>query len=511
MFSTPNDNKRIAVNTIVLYIRMLILMGVSLYTSRIVLAALGVVDFGLYNVVGGIVVALGFLSGTLNTASSRFITVSLSSGILKNMKNTFSNVLIVNIILALIILLAGETIGLWFLYNKMNIPIDRFQAAFWVYQMSIVSVTANIITSAYNACIIAHEKMKAFAYISLIDAFGKLLIAYLLINIERFDKLILYGGMLLLIQLIDCLIYSLYCARHFEETRTKLIIDRKLLKKIFKFLSWASYGSFVSIGFTQGLNILLNIFFGPSVNAARAISVQVQNAVVSFTNNFQTAINPQLMKSVAATDFQKAQFLLKVSSKFSFFLLCLIGIPLIALAPLILRLWLTNVPEHTIWFVRLMLVISIWSSIANPLRIINQAEGNIQKFQLLEGTTLLMIVPVSYVALKLGARPEIVFISHLFFEMLSGYIRIKIVLPKIGMKLSEYCKSIYIPLILIFVLSLLVGYIGVYFSDNSILSSIVLLFGLEISMLILMYTIGLTTKERIKFVSFINNRIKHVK
>lgn len=510
MVVAPNENKRIAVNTIVLYIRMLILMTVSLYTSRIVLEALGVVDFGLYNVVGGIVVALGFLSGTLNTASSRFITVSLSSGILKNMKVTFSNVLIVNIILALTILLVGETIGLWFIYNKINIPANRFHAAFWVYQMSIISVTVNIVTSAYNACIIAHEKMKAFAYISLIDALGKLLIAYMLLNIESSDKLIVYGGMLLLIQLIDCLIYVLYCARHFEETITKLKADKEKIMIIIKFLSWASYGSFVSIGFTQGLNILLNIFFGPSVNAARAVSVQVQNAVVSFTNNFQTAINPQLIKSVAIADFQKSQTLLKVSSKFSFFLLCLIGIPLIVLAPLILKLWLVKVPEHTVWFVRLMLIISIWSSIANPLRIINQAEGNIRKFQVLEGTALLMIVPVAYMALKFGARPEMVFLSHLFFELLSGCVRIKIVLPKIKMKISEYCKSVYIPLILIFGLSMLIGFIGEYIVNESILLSVVLLLVLEVSMLILMFFIGLTVNERIKIVSFINNRIKNV-
>lgn len=290
MSASLGGNKRIAINTLFLYMRMLLLMVVSLYTSRIVLDALGVVDYGLYNVVGGVVVALGFLSGTLNTASSRFITVALSTGCMDEMKKTFSNVLFVNIMLALVVFVAGETVGLWFLYNKMQIPPERFTAAFWVYQMSIATVMISIISSAFNACIIAHEKMKTFAYISLIDAFGKLLLAYLLLHISGYDKLIVYGVFLLAIQIIDRLVYGMYCSKHFLETRTKIKIDKHVLSKMFKFISWASYGSFVSIGFTQGLNILINLFFGPTVNAARAVSVQVQNAVVAFTTNFQTDV-----------------------------------------------------------------------------------------------------------------------------------------------------------------------------------------------------------------------------
>lgn len=503
------NNKRIAVNTAFLYIRMLLLMAVSLYTSRIVLDALGVVDYGLYNVVGGIVVALGFLSGTLNTASSRFINVALSKGCLEEMKKTFSNVLFVNVLLALIVLVAGETIGLWFLYNKMQIPENRSYAAFWVYQMSIVTVMINIISSAYNACIIAHEKMNAFAFISLFDGFGKLLIAYLLLHIVNYDKLIIYGGLLLLIQIIDRFIYSIYCAKHFQETRTGIIVDEPLLIKMFKFISWASYGSFVSIGFTQGLNILINIFFGPAVNAARAVSVQVQNAVVSFTTNFQTAVNPQLMQSVANEDFTKAQMLLKLSSKFSFFLLCILGIPLIAVTPFVLGLWLKEVPEHTVWFVRLMLVISIWSCIANPLRIVNQAEGNIRKFQMYEGTVLLMIVPVSYCVLKVYGIPELVFLVHLVIELLSGFIRIKIVLPKIGMSTGEYCKSIYIPLMIVFVTSILLCYLlaEIMSLGNNFQSMILVCIIIEISLLCLIYIVGLDKTEKTKLINLMRNKV----
>ena len=510
MSASLGGNKRIAVNTLFLYMRMLLLMVVSLYTSRIVLDALGVVDYGLYNVVGGVVVALGFLSGTLNTASSRFITVALSTGCMDEMKKTFGNVLFVNIMLALVVFVAGETVGLWFLYNKMQIPPERFTAAFWLYQMSIATVMISVISSAFNACIIAHEKMKTFAYISLIDAFGKLLLAYLLLHISGYDKLIVYGIFLLAIQIIDRLVYGMYCSRHFPETRTKIKIDKHVLSKMFKFISWASYGSFVSIGFTQGLNILINLFFGPAVNAARAVSVQVQNAVVAFTTNFQTAVNPQLIQSVATGDYSRARELLRISSKLSFFLLCIIGLPLIAVTPFVLDLWLKDVPEHTIWFVRLMLVISIWSSLANPLRIINQAEGNIRKFQLYEGTVLLMIVPVSYISLKLYGIPELVFVVHLMIELFSGFIRIYIVLPKIHMAFVDYCKSIYVPLFLVFSLSILFSYFLTTYMDlgNSLLSVILFCCLFEFFIFILIYMFGVKNEERTKLLSLIRNRIK---
>lgn len=510
MSKSEEKNKRIAINTLFLYIRMLLLMVVSLYTSRIVLDALGVVDYGLYNVVGGIVVALGFLSGTLNTASSRFITVALSNGDMAEMKKTFSNVLFVNMMLALIILIAGETIGLWFLFNKMQIPTERFTAAFCVYQMSIVTVMINVISSAFNACIIAHERMKTFAYISFIDALGKLLLAFLLTHITNYDRLIIYGAFLLLIQIIDRFIYGMYCSKHFPETKTKITIDKPIIKKMFEFISWASYGSFVSIGFTQGLNILINIFFGPAINAARAVSVQVQNAVVSFTTNFQTAVNPQLIQSVANGDFTRAKTLLKLSSKFSFFMLCLLGIPLISVTHFILNLWLKEVPDHTTWFVRLMIVISIWNSLANPLRIINQAEGNIRKFQLYEGTVLLMIVPISYFTLKLYSIPELVFVVHFVFELISGFIRIKIVLPKIKMSINEYFKSIYIPITSVFTLAILSCYaLTCIFKANKIFSVIIMCILLEILLFIFIYIIGLSSNERHGFISIIKNKIKN--
>lgn len=495
-----DNNKKIAKNTSILYVRMLVLMVISLYTSRIVLNALGEIDYGLYNVVGGVVVAIGFLTGTLNTTSSRFITVALAENSAKKLRIVFNNILFVSCIFALLVVFIGETFGLWFLYNKLNIPSERFTAALWVYHLSILTVAISIISSAYNACIIAHEKMTAFAYITLVDGISKLLIGFLLMYELNVDKLILYAISLCILQIVDRLIYGYYCKKNFPETRIQLKLNKKLLWNIFKFISWSSYGSFVSIGFTQGLNILLNIFFGPAVNSARALSVQVQNAIVSFAFNFQTAINPQLTQSVAKKNFRRATNLLITSSKYSFFLLCILGIPIILEADFILRCWLKNIPIHTVQFVQLMILISILSTFSNPLRIINQAEGQIKKFQLYECSVLLLIVPISYITLIYIHIPELVFIIHLFIEIIASFIRLKIVLPKISLSLKLYIKSVYIPSIAVAGLSLFIGYyikINLNFESN-ILYHFIFIITLCVIIVLVIYLIGINRNERLQ-------------
>lgn len=489
------EGKRIAMNTGLLYFRMLLLMVVSLYTSRILLSTLGEVDFGLYNVVGGVVVMLGFLQGTMSTASARFITVALGKRDINNLRKVFSNIFLVNAILALVVVFLSETIGLWFLLEKMSIPPDRLNASIWVYQFSVASVALNIVTVPFNASIIAHEKMGAFAYISLFDAIAKLIIVYLLMA-SPIDRLIFYASLIFLVHTIDIIIYYVYCNRRFLETKIKLEYDKSVIKNIFSFVTWSSYGSFVSVGFTQGLNILLNIFFGPTVNAARGIAVQVQNAVVSFTTNFQTAINPQLIKSVATEDVDVAKKLFVASSKISFFLLCIIGVPIFFCAEWILSIWLKEVPVHAVSFVRIMLVICIFQSIANPLRVVNQAEGDIKKFQIYECTFLLFIVPISYIALFLGAKPESVFIVQLIIEVTAQYIRTRIVLPKIKMTCTDYFFRVYSRLLIPFVISIAV--VLILCNTLSMIPSHQFL-GIFISEAIVLFSvlyIGLNTDER---------------
>ena len=510
MEKTSETNKRIAKNTFLLYVRMLFTMAVSLYTSRVVLNTLGIEDYGLYNVVGGFVSMFTFLNGAMASATQRFLNFELGCGNKERLHKVFCTSINIHALISVIILLLSETIGLWFVYTHLNIPPDRFSAALWVYHASVLATIVMVMSIPYNAVIIAHERMGAFAYISVLEVVLKLLIVYLLV-ISDIDKLKLYAILMLLIQLLIRFIYGNYSGRHFVETRYRWIWDKDLFKEMTGFAGWSLFGNIAAVAFTQGLNVLLNMFFGPALNAARGIAVQVQNAVVSFTTNFQTAINPQLIQSVAKNDFTRARMLLRISSKFSFFLLCLLGMPLIAIAPLVLNLWLKEVPEHTVWFVRLMLVISIWSCIANPLRIVNQAEGNIRKFQLYEGTVLLMIVPISYIVLKVYKIPELVFVVHLVIELLSSYIRIKIVLPKIRMSIKDYFKSIYLPLFAIFSITILffvflTTHIGL--KDN-ISSSILLCLLLEMFMSLLIYTVGLNKEERGKIILLLNTKLKN--
>ena len=502
------NNKRIAKNTLILYVRMLILMATSLYTSRVILDALGAEDYGIYNVVGGVVIFLGFLNGTLNTTSSRYITVALGKGDGVRCKQVFASVLQVNILLCIFVVLASETIGLWFLVNKMQIPEERMNAALWVYQFSVATVILNIISVPYSASIIAHERMQVFAYIVLFDAFAKLGIAFLLSSACSIDKLVVYAICIFIVQLIDRVIYGQYCVRKFPETHYSPYYDGKLLKEILGFVSWSAYGGIVFVGFTQGLNILLNIFFGPAINAARAVSVQVQSNVDNFVQNFQTAINPQLTKSVATASFEKSRELLLASTRFSFYLLCILGLPIICEADYILHLWLKEVPQHTVLFVQLMLTISIWQSFANSLRTVNQAEGNIKKFQMYECTLRLLIVPIAYIFLKKGYPPESVFIVHLMIELMVNIPRIWIVLPKIGMKSREYIRQVYFKLIPIYVIPILIVHFFmkpfVPKGENTFVFFLLSLLVIEVSLMIMISGWGLTIGEK----NFIKKVIK---
>lgn len=457
--SSSSNNKRIAKNTLLLYFRMLFMLAINLYTSRVILNTLGVVDYGINNVVGGVITMLGFLTGSLGAASSRYITYDLGKGDMAVMKKTFGNILSIHFILAGIVLVVGETLGLWFMSTQLQIPPERETAAMWVYQFSIFSSVLAVISVPYNATIIAHEKMSAFAYISIADAVLKLLIVYLLLIIP-YDKLIAYAILYFCIQAFDRIVYGIYCSRHFEETRTRPAYDGKLFKEIFAFAGWTMNGNLAVIGYTQGLNILLNIFFGPAVNAARGIAVQVQGVCQQFCGNFQMALNPQLTKSYAQGDLENMHRLLVKSSKFSFYILFFIVLPLMFEAELVLKLWLGIVPEHTVNFLRLILIVGLLYTLSNPIIVSVHATGRLKKFQMIEGTMLLMIVPLAYVLLKFfSVPPEYVFIVHIVVEIMTQYARIRIVLPMIGMRLNMYFRQVIIPIMIVAALTPVIPYV----------------------------------------------------
>lgn len=441
MSDNSSNNKRIAKNTVVLYLRMVIIMAVNFYTSRIILEALGVVDYGVYTAVGGAVAMFGIISNSLSTSTQRFITFGIGKNDQQHLKTIFSTSVYIHIGMSVLIFILAETIGLWFLYNEMQIPADRFDAALWVYQCTIASSIILIMSVPYNATIIAHEKMNVFAYISLLEVFIKLGSVYILYLISA-DKLIIYALLMLAAQLFISGCYALYSRLHFKETKLHLVKDTKLLKEIWAFSSWSLFGNAAYISYTQGLNILLNVFFNPAVNAARGIAVQVQSAVNHFVVSFHTAINPQITKSYASGNLEYMQKLVFKSAKFSYFMLLLLALPIILEANTILNIWLTTVPEYTVVFLRLILLTTLINAIANPMIISVKATGKIRQYEMTVGIIMLMILPVSYIFLKLGYPPYTVFIVHICMECIAQAFRVWITKRLIGFSIKEFTGSV---------------------------------------------------------------------
>lgn len=446
------NNKRIAKNTIFLYIRMLLTMGVSLFTSRVILQTLGVEDYGIYSVVGGIITMFAFINGSMVSATQRFLTFEIGKGNLPQLKKVFSTSLQIHALISLVIVLLGETVGLWFLYEELVIPAERMTAAFWVYQCSIIACVVNIMSVPYNADIIAHEKMSAFAYISILDVSLKLAIVYMLF-VAPWDKLITYAILILIVQLVIRYIYTRYCNKHFEESHYIHQINKPLFKEMLSFGGWSFWGSLSVMLYTQGVNMMLNIFFGPIVNAARGIAVQVQSAVHHFVGNFQMALNPQITKNYAAGNLDQMHSLMFRSARFSFFLLFMLTLPILLETNYILTLWLKTVPEDAVVFTRWMMGISLIYTIANPCIVANQATGKVKVYQAVVGGILLMILPISYVVLKLGAPAYSVFIVHFCVESVAQCARMYMLRKLINLPLTAYLRNIYLPVIAVVAVS----------------------------------------------------------
>lgn len=489
------NNKRIAKNTLMLYIRMLFMMGVSLFTSRVILETLGVEDFGIYSVVGGIITMFAFINGGMVSATQRFITFEIGKGNVEKLKSVFSTSLQIHALISLIIILLGETVGLWFLYEKMVIPEARMDAAMWVYQCSIIACVVNIMSIPYNADIVAHEKMSAFAYISIVEVSLKLIIVYLLL-LSPWDKLIVYAILLLLVQFSIRFVYSHYCHKHFEETNYKHQWNKLLLYEMISFAGWSFWGSLSVVLYTQGLNMLLNVFLGPVVNAARGIAVQVQSAVQQFTTNFQMALNPQITKNYAVGDLDQMHSLMFRSARFSFFLLFFLTLPLLIETNFVLTIWLKNVPRDTVVFTQLMIAISLIYTLANPCVTANQATGKVKVYQAVVGGILLLIVPISYVVLNMGAPAYSVFIVHFCVESIAQFARMIMLRKLIQLPLSAYLVNIYIPVILVIsIATLLPFYVHTLFLEGWLRFIIVGLTSI-FSVSLTVFTFGLTKGER---------------
>lgn len=384
------------------------MMGVAFYTSRVVLNALGVEDFGIYNVVGGVVAMFSFLTGTFTSATQRFLNFEMGLGNQKRLNEIFSMSITLNVMIAVLIILFSEIVGIWFINHKLVIPPDRLVAAHWVFQFSLLAMAVTIISTPYNAVIIANERMNVFAYISIVEAMLKLGVA-VIIAFCGGDKLIVYGALILLVAMIIRVIYSVYCKRKFQECHYKFYWDKTLFYEMGAFAGWNMYGNFAFVMITQGVNILLNMFFGPAVNASRAIAIQVQSAIQGFATNFTMAVDPRIVQDYAQGNKNSVFKLVCYSSKFSFFLLLLLASPVLLETEIILKLWLGQVPDYSVVFVRLILIQMLIRILQNPLHTLMHASGKMKKYQLIDGTLLLLNIPVSYGLLKAGSDASAVF------------------------------------------------------------------------------------------------------
>lgn len=425
MTSQSENTKRIAKNTLILYVRTLFTMLVSLYTSRVILNTLGVSDFGISNVVGGVVGMFSVISGSLSSSISRFITFELGHGDINKLKRIFSTSVNIQIGIALIIVLLAECIGVWFVNHKLNIPAGRLVAANWVFQCSLLSFAIGLISVPYNACIIAHERMSAFAYMSILETILKLVIVYMLF-ISPYDKLISYAVLFVVISLVMRLIYGWYCNKHFVESHYEFIYDRPLIKEMTGFAGWSFFGNTAYMFNTQGVDMLINIFFGVTLNAAKGVASQVQNAVMQFVGNFTVAINPQITKSYASGDREYMNKLICRGARLSYYLLLIFTVPIVCEADYILYLWLKTVPEYAPIFLRLILFGTLMTLLGNTMLTAIQATGNIRRYQIWITITGCFVFPLTWIAYKLGFPPETTYIIYIIIYFLLNFIRVYI-------------------------------------------------------------------------------------
>jgi O-antigen/teichoic acid export membrane protein len=490
-----SNTKRIAKNTLMLYFRQILIMLVSLYTVRAVLETLGAEDYGIYNVVAGVVTMFGFLSGSMAQASQRYFSFELGRQDYKQLRRVFSSSLIIYIFIAAIVFVLTETLGLWFIKNKLIIPPERKAAALLVYQCSIVSFLFTILVTPYMAVIIAHENMNIYAYMSIIEIVLKLAIVYI-IRLLSMDKMILYGILFCIVAFINSAIYKIICTKKYDECRFQLCWNPVLFNEIIGYTGWNLFGNIAWLARNQGINILLNIFFGPLVNAARSISSQINTVVSSFGSNFSTSVYPQIIKSYSIKDNKSYWDLTMRSSKFCYFLFLILSMPLLLETDFILALWLKNVPEYTSVFTRLILIDALLVSFTYSFGAANQATGNIKIYQLIIGGFLILNIPVAILFFLLGLGPEVAMIISVVFSFCALIMRIIILKVQINFPVVQYLKGVILVACIITGVSLVIP-LGMHLiMQNSFTRFLIVCCTSVICCLMAICFIGLNRNER---------------
>ena len=493
---TSENSKRIAKNTLLLYFRMLLTMLVSLYTVRVVLNTLGILDYGIYNVVGGVVVMFSFLSNTMASASQRFFAFELGRNDIAQLKKTFSLTVTIYFLIAFIVVVLAETVGLWFVNFKMVIPIERMVAANWIYQFTILSFVVTILTIPYDAAIIARENMKVFAYVSIIEVTLKLAIVYLLV-LFSIDKLKLYAFLMFIASCIVSSIYIIISKRKYEECKFQLYWDKKLFNTLISYSGWNLFGSVAGVLNNQGVNILLNMFFGPIVNAARGIAYQVSTSVNQFVSNFIVAVNPQITKYYAANEKEQMIKLVFQSSKLSFFLLFILSMPVLLETNFILTLWLKIVPEYVILFTRLVIITAMIDSLSYPLMVAAQATGDIKRYQTLVGSVMLLNLPISYCFLKLGFPPQTTMYVAIGVSVVCLFLRLLMLKTLVGLIIRDFVNNVLRKVISVTIFAYILPLWLVLILDDSLLRFFIVGISGLITSIGAMYLIGLSMNEQL--------------
>ena len=495
MDQNAHNTRRIAKNTLVLYVRMLVLMLVGLYTSRVVLSALGENDFGIYDVVGGVVAMFTIISGSLNSAISRFITFEMGKNDPMRLNKVYSTAVTIQLILAVVVVLIAEPVGLWFVRNKMTIDPSRIQAAIWVLRFSLASFVINLMSVPQMASITAHEKMSAYAYIGIMEGLLRLAVA-VLISRSSSDRLVLYSALMMVTVLMVRAAYGIYCRRNFPECRYRWVKDALLVKEMFSFAGWNFIGASSGVLRDQGGKILVNLFYGTAVNAARGVAMQLNGAVQGFVTNFMTAVNPQITKSYALGDQGYMYYLISKSSRMSYYLLFVLALPVLFNTGYILDIWLEEVPAHSALFVQLFLIFTLSESLSNPLITAQLATGNIRNYQLVVGGLQLLNIPVSYAFLKAGAAPEVTVMVAIAISQICFFARLFMLKGMIGLPVGDFLKKVYMNVLGTTALSLAVPFVIHGFLPDTIWGVIISVTLCVISAGLSVLTFGLSRGER---------------
>ena len=503
------NNKRIAKNTLFLYFRTLFVMLVSLYTSRVILEILGVDDYGIYQVVGGMIAMFSILSSALSTAISRYLTYELGTGHTEKLRKIFSTSIIIQICLALVVFVVAELLSVWFIEHKMNVPESQLDATKWVLQFTLITFCVTLISVPYNAVIIAHEKMKAFAYISILEVSLKLGVCYLLL-VSPINRLVSYAFLLMVVSIIIRLIYSWYCHRHFEECGGKFGFDKLLFREMVSFSGWSFFSNSASILNNQGVTMLINVFFGLTVNAARGLAMQVESAVLQFVNNFTMAVNPQITKSYASGELDGMYKLVCRGAKFSYFAMLVLALPLFLEMKRVLTLWLGDVPEYTVIFAQLSLIMGMCDCIGTTGFTACMATGKLK-------TYALVITPIGYLEfiftwiLFLYGAP-VVSTYYLFIGVKTMVIIARMFLLKkmVGMPVEMYIKEVFLPIILTTIVAIILPIFIYKLMTTSLLRFFVVIVSAFISVVISTYFLGLSKNERISIKSKLLSRLHKI-